>query len=138
MVAWSTASITVLGGVAVFVVSQFFLKWIIEPLQEYRELKGEISYALLYYANINADFALPDEVAETRKNLRGLASRLRKTHAKIPFYNLCSVFRIVPLREDLFTASTELVGWSNGLSQDSDIARRRRTIAERLDIEEVY
>lgn len=138
MVAWATAGITVFGGVVVFVVSQFVLKWMIEPLQEYKELKGEISYALLFYANVSDVVVPPDEISETRKHLRGLSSRLRKAHAKIPFYNLCSVFRLVPVREDLFTASTELVGWSNGLSRDNDIARRRRTIAACLGIEEVY
>lgn len=137
MVAWSTAAVTVLGGVAVFVLGQFVLKWLIEPLQEYRELKGEISHVLLFYANVN-DRASPDEISETRRHLRGLSGRLRKIHAKIPFYNLCSVFSLVPVREDLFKASTELVGWSNDLDQVNGKVRHRRTIAECLGIEEVY
>ncbi len=137
MVAWSTAMITVLGGVVVFVAGQFFLKWMIEPLQEYRELKGEIAYALLYHANVNEEYDPIARVPETRVHLRELASRLRKTHAKVPLYNLCSMLRLVPIRKNLFEASTELVGWSNGLSRDSDTNLRRRNIADRLGIDEV-
>lgn len=60
-----------LGGVAVFVAGQFILKWMIEPLQEeYKELKGEISYALLYYANILADYASPGGCEGTRTPAR--------------------------------------------------------------------
>lgn len=138
MEVWSTAMVTVLGGVTVFVVGQFFLKWMLDPLQEYRELKGEIAYALLYHANVSGEYDPASRVPETRQHLRGLAARLRKTHAKVPLYNLCSKLRLVPIRENLFEASTELVGWSNGLQRDNDIDKRRRTIANCLGIDKVY
>jgi hypothetical protein len=134
----TTAGLTAFLGFLVFVVGQFLLRTLIEPLQEYRELKGEVSYALLYYANIDEHLTPPDEFAEARKHLRALAARLRKTHTKIPFYNLCAACTLVPQRQNLFKASTEFVGWSNGLRRNDDVSSRRKIIAECLGIDEVY
>lgn len=138
MVPWSTAMITVLGGVTVFVIGQFLLKWMIDPLQEYRELKGEIAHALLYHAEVYEEYDPANRVPETKQHLRELAGRLRKTHAKVPLYDLCSKLKLVPVRENLFKASTELVGWSNNLGKDGEKNLRRRTIAQCLGIDEAY
>ncbi len=46
-----TSSLTILGGVTVFVVGQIAVKFIIEPLHEQSQLVGEITNSLIYYAN---------------------------------------------------------------------------------------
>lgn len=133
-----TAASTALFAAVVFVIGQFVLRWLIEPLQEYRELRGEVAHALLYYANVVEGFTSPEDIQGARKHLRGLASKLHKTHAKVPLYNACARWHLVPRRQDLFEASTQLTGWSNAFRPGDDTGERRRTIARCLGIEEVY
>jgi hypothetical protein len=47
-----TSGLTILGGVIVFVAGQIAVKFLIEPIQNYRELVGKIASALIYYANV--------------------------------------------------------------------------------------
>jgi len=46
-----TVFITIFAGFTVFVLGQIFLKWFIEPVQEFRKLQGEI---LFLFANDHA------------------------------------------------------------------------------------
>lgn len=48
MMAATTAALTALFGAFVFVAGQWVLKFIIEPIQEYEETVGEVSYALTW------------------------------------------------------------------------------------------
>lgn len=87
------AIVTAFLAVFVFVLTQSFLKLVLEPVQDQRRLIGEVAHALLFYANvlpaesievndnlgertvtIGAD---PEELEEVRKTLRELAGRLR-------------------------------------------------------------
>jgi len=135
------AALTILGGVAVFVLGQIFLKFVIEPLQQYKEVKGEVSYALHYYANAGGPpgFAKEEERKEASEHLRGLASKLRVCRHKIPWYRLFAILGIVPKVEALLTASEHLTGWSNEVyGEGRTISKRRRIIAECLGIEDVH
>src|SRR5688572_8306196 len=49
-----TSSLTILGGIIVFVAGQVVTKFIIEPLYEQSKLIGEIANSLTYYANAGA------------------------------------------------------------------------------------
>jgi hypothetical protein len=42
---------TVFGALVVFVLTQSFLKLVLEPIQEQKKLIGEVAHALLFYAN---------------------------------------------------------------------------------------
>src|SRR5215210_2006254 len=145
-----TAIFTALGAILVFAVTQTFLKLVLEPIQAQRELVGEVAHALLFYANVVAEFDVPEEIAggkgmkigmereeveETRKALRGLAGRLRASLWTIPFYDTLARMGWVRSKQDVIEASTHLVGWSNSLRRDDDWRdRRRKIIADRLDI----
>jgi hypothetical protein len=134
MLELTTAAYTALFGVIVFVVGQAVLKIVIEPIQEYREVLGKISYALLFYANVD-NRSSPDIVRETRNHLRNLAGQLHTSIQKIPCYNLLALLRVVRKRKDVMAASKELVGWSNSLSiKQAGERDRRAIIANNLDI----
>jgi hypothetical protein len=47
-----TSSLTVLGGIIVFVTGQIVVKFLIEPFHNYKKLVGEIADSLVYYANV--------------------------------------------------------------------------------------
>jgi hypothetical protein len=146
----ATTITTAFLAVMVFVLTQAFLKMVLEPIQAQRELIGEVAHALLFYANVIAEFEVPEsiaggrgmkigaereEVEETRKALRGLAGRLRASLWTVPFYDSLARFGWVPSRENVIEASTQLVGWSNSLRRDDDVRdKRREIIADRLGI----
>ena len=46
------AIVTALLAVLVFVLTQSFLKLVLEPVQEQLKLIGEVAHALLFYANL--------------------------------------------------------------------------------------
>lgn len=78
-----TSSLTVFGGIVVFVAGQVIVKFLIEPFQNYRKLVGEIASSLIY--NANASTSLHDvyltqlEEAERKDGARNemVAERLR-------------------------------------------------------------
>lgn len=47
-----TSSLTVLGGIIVFVTGQIVVKFLIEPFHIYKKLVGEIADSLVYFANV--------------------------------------------------------------------------------------
>lgn len=50
-----TSALTVLGGITILTIGQIIQKFIIEPIQEFAKLRGEISETLIFYANANAN-----------------------------------------------------------------------------------
>ena len=50
-----TSSLTVAGGIIVFVLGQIVVKFVIEPLQEQAKLIGEIANSLVFFANVGAN-----------------------------------------------------------------------------------
>ena len=131
---------TVLAGTLVFVLGQLFLKFFIEPLQQYKEAKGEVSHALHFYANVGGPPGITpeEERQEAQKHLRDLASKLRVCLHKIPWYPLFASVGLVPKKDALLKASDELTGWSNEVrGEGRTIGTRRRIIAECLGIDEV-
>ncbi len=47
-----TAVLTIIGGIIIFVVGQFVEKFFITPLEGFRRTLGEISFNMVYFANI--------------------------------------------------------------------------------------
>jgi hypothetical protein len=137
-----TAFVTAFLAVLVFVATQSFLKLVLEPIQEQKRLIGEVAHALLFYANSYYPFRLEsvdartiEELNETRKALRGLSGRLQASLWTVPFYGWLTWLGMVPKKEDVLEAATQLVGWSNSLYGDGkDHVRRRRIIADKLGI----
>ena len=140
----ATAIITALLAVLVFVFTQSFLKPALEPIQEQKKLMGEVAHALLFYANVFyvgrgelKNEHRREELEEARKVLQGLAGRLRTSLWTVPFYDTLARLGLVPKKEDVLEASTQLVGWSNSLYDrggDENLNKRLTIIADRLGI----
>ncbi len=139
-----TPILTALLAVLVFVLTQSFLKLVLEPIQEQRRLIGEVAHALVFYANVYhvTAFGTPDErrieeLEEARKALRNLAGQLRASLWTVPFYDALARVGWVPRKQDVLEAATQLIGWSTSLygsTGDGAREKRRTIIADRLGI----
>ena len=109
--------LTVLAGVATFVLGQAILKFVFQPMSEQRTVIGEVLDSVVFYANL---YANPGIVSRTKMDeahdaLRRSSSKLRaRTHA-IPWYRLWELLRLVPKRKNLTEVSKELITLSWGV-----------------------
>ncbi|SFS77212.1 hypothetical protein [Paenibacillus sp. BC26] len=129
-----TSSFTVVGGLIVFFLSQIMLKYLIEPLSDYRKLRAQVSHQLIYYAYFYANPTefndanrqnekLVTDLNEVSKSFRKLASELIGVINVIPFFSTLSFCRLIPKRADVMEASSHLIGLSNSIwkySPDND------------------
>ncbi len=103
---------TVLSGVTVYVAGQIFVKFVIDPIQEFRKLTGEIGHSLIYYANVYSNTSFCEE----------------------------ATLRLLPSRTDIIEAGSNLIGLANGVLDKNDTAcernnKRRKTLEHRLRLE---
>jgi len=127
-----TAAITVVLGFVVFVLGQIAQKFFIEPIQEQKRIIGEIASAVLYYGNVSS-MARPEIQLEAYASLRKLAGQLRATLWSIPCYRLFEFLRMVEKRENVLTASAQLVGWANSVhTKDGGAPLRTSAIVKAL------
>jgi hypothetical protein len=113
---------TIITGVIVYVLGQFTLKIIIEPIQE---LKKEIQQTLAdcsYYAGLATN--MPDineeKALEARKIFRQRSTYIRSKYKIIPFMDTFAVFGIIPVEKSLSEASSMLMGLSNTISSSGN------------------
>lgn len=146
LVTVGTPILTAIAGVGVFVLGQYVQRFILEPIQEQRRIKGEVAYNLTFLGNISnystmrrqadqmgvslVDVTTPDEAAKT---LRGLASRLRSSLETIPFYGTLERWKWVIPYEAGLKAIDGLTGWCNSV-HSSDTHPHMRRVAHALDI----
>lgn len=133
---------TVLSGVTVYVAGQIFVKFVIDPIQEFRKLTGEIGHSLIYYANVysNTRFCEEATLLEAHNLFRRQSCELfAKTHV-IPLYGVWATLRLLPSRTDIIEAGSNLIGLANGVLDKTDTAcernnKRRKTLEHRLRLE---
>lgn len=109
--------LTVLSGVITFVVGQLVVKLILDPVHDLKKTIGQISHALIERANViaNPDVSTKEEKNETALLLRKLSASLHAHLYLVPAYvTICRIFRL-PSKEKLLSASTNLIGLSNGV-----------------------
>jgi len=113
-----TIIVTVLSGVLVFAISEWLKEIWLTPLQEYKKIRGKVSYMLTvyacYYSNpvdiAETDNKLPDDYENAAKELRKSAAELRA------FIETLSWLKIgIPKKEVIYDATANLIGISNGL-----------------------
>ena len=129
---------TVISGVLVFVLSQYILKFIIEPLQEYKKIIAKIDNKLKFYANIisNPGILPRDVILECSDEIRSLSCELEQIYKQIPFAFLR---RLIKSQQLISDSASRLIRLSNSLYQgdalrnDEDI----RKIRENLNIPEL-
>jgi hypothetical protein len=152
----ATAIATALLAVVVFVLTQGFLKLVLEPLQEQRRMVGEVAAALTIYERAFTLKVPPgsgqgtqpilygssrEEAAEAANALRELGGRLQASLWAVPFYDQFALLRIVPTAGAVVVAADELHMWYSQLPNavNEHTAQRIRecrvTISRSLGIE---
>ncbi|WP_075498456.1 hypothetical protein [Moritella viscosa] len=100
-----TIIITVVSGVFVFVLGQFFLKLVLEPLVSFKESLGLLSaYCLKNRASITNANASLDEQDELRKIISTILAKKEAT----PFYSQIAWLLRLPDEENLLKACQKL------------------------------
>ena len=113
--------LTVLSGVGVFVIGQIFVKFVIEPIQEFYKLTGQIGHSLIYYANVysNTEVSPEPELKAAQETFRQHACDLHLRAHTIPLYGLWARIRLLPPRTNANAAGSNLIGLSNGVYDKS-------------------
>ena len=109
-----TAAITVVLGFVIFVLGQIAQRFFLEPIQEQKRVIGEITHAVVQYANVS-DKSPPEIRLEAHQELRDLAARLNATLRTIPLYRYFEARGWVEKKENVNAARSGLVGWSNSV-----------------------
>jgi hypothetical protein len=135
-----TTSLTVLGGILVFVVGQVFSKLALGPVSELRALIGEIADDLLFYSNVYCNPGTgPDEIAsECSRVLRQRASQLSARVHGVPFYDLCARLGLIPSLSSVVTARNGLIFLSNSVrnGEPRENDQRRTAVQNALGVPE--
>lgn len=108
---------TVVAGVLVLVLGQVITRFILDPLQDWRKLRGEISHALHFYANVLVapGFHTVEQGHEAVTVYRDLASQLwqRSYAIPAPVFWVLSRCRVLPNWDEIRKAASGLTGLSN-------------------------
>ncbi len=122
-----TSSLTIIGGVTVYAIGRIIEKFYIDPVHEQAKIIGKIADSLIFYANVyfNPGIGRLEELDETSKILRQLASQLMASTQSLRGYWLLQFFRIVPKHKNVISAHHNLIGLSNS------IHRNEPSLAER-------
>lgn len=109
------SSITVIMGVLVFVVERFVEKFCIEPIHSQKQIIGEISNDLIFYANkySNPLDKLNPDYNEASDNFRRLSSLLSSKTSIIPYYQIFESLHLVLPKNDIQNSVRLLIGLSN-------------------------
>jgi hypothetical protein len=121
-----TSALTILGGVAIFVVGQFVLKYFIEPAQELRRAIGEVRFNLAYHAQvIHTPIArTPERSDKAYEALIRSSCDLLARVSSVPFYGIVSFYTagVVPAKRRVIEAAIELRGLSTYVHETGDSA----------------
>ena len=97
--------LTILSAVIIFILSQFVLRLILEPIVELKKCMGSICYNLLYFrsklTNASSDNKISNEI-------KICSSKLIATYSSIPFYKKIHKIFSLPSDRNLFEASRNL------------------------------
>jgi len=119
-----TAAATLIGGCLLYFLTHVVSDLVIKPYIEFRKLLGEISFHLVYHANVltNPPSAAGEErFREATDTIRKLSASLRATSAALPGYKLLSIIRAVPTRKTIHEAGRLLIRISNSGGVDDKV-----------------
>jgi hypothetical protein len=146
-----TSVFTILGGIIVFIFSQIALKFILEPLAEYRKVKSQIAFNLIYYANIymnpvesnNENLeneSLRNKLNETSEIIRKLSCEFTGSLQIIPLYQFFSLMGLIPSKSNAQLVKSNLIGISNSLyypTGGDDLIRIDSNLKRRSEISRI-
>ena len=121
-----TVLTTVVSGVLVYVLGLLFNEYFLKPIQEYKELKAKISYALTFYANLymNPTPESNEECSKASLELRKLAAALNALVELRPRGNI-----FIPSQKCLAEAAKSLTGLSNNFCSPNPVETMQRNEA---------
>jgi uncharacterized membrane protein YgaE (UPF0421/DUF939 family) len=137
--------LTVVTGVLVFVLGQFIIKLILEPLTEYRKNLGLLSSHLLKELNVILHGDASEEITE---ELRRLSAMVLSSSYVVPLYSLFASILSLPSKEKLIEATRSLnviisdLTFQNNPKEFKDTKNQRyerlKTIEDNLKIKVTY
>ena len=138
-----TATLTLIGAGFLFLFSQFISEGIIKPYVEYRKVLAEITYTLIYHANVIASTpagAKRDEQVEISGKLRSLSAQLRSAITALPFQDLLRLLQLIPPQHRIYDAAGRLIRISIRLldveqKKHDEIYRDMNAVGELLQID---
>ena len=98
-------ALTVAAGVAVFILSQFFMKFILDPAVSLKEVLGELSHFFLFN---QAKITNANGTQELQDGAKMLSAQLLAKKEAIPSYKFFGKLLGLPDEESLVKAATEL------------------------------
>lgn len=108
---------TIISGTLIFILSQYILKFILDPIDNYRKVVTKVDNKLKFYSNVivNPPFSeqLSEDYLSAKKDLRILSSELEASYKAIPFKSLFSLIQLVGKREEISEAVKDLIWLSN-------------------------
>lgn len=119
-------STTIISAVAAFLLGQYALKLIIEPLLALRAHIGAVGCQLIYFSDSLTNSSTADGI---RQELRKSASRLVELlHGPIIYEPINRCF-CLPREKEVLAAASELIGLSNTLGKMTPDDPKERRIA---------
>lgn len=116
-----TIFLTILAGVATFVLGQIALKLLIDPVHEFKRVIANISHTLIQEAQTiwNPGLLGKEKEDEVSEKLKILSSRLNAQMYLIPKYEWMSKIFGLPSQKIVGDAAGHLIGLSNSLHKST-------------------
>lgn len=107
--------LTIVSGTTVYVLGQFTLKMIIEPLQDIKKEIQKVLSNCIYFAGIvtNMPHVKEEYIKEASSVIRKSSTELKSKYAILPFKGLFAMLRVLPNEHNMSEASSRLIGISN-------------------------
>ena len=131
--------LTIIAGVSVYVLGQFILRIIIEPIQELRKEIQLVISNCIYYEDIvlNMPNIEEDLIKEASITLRKRSSELESKASIVPLLDLFSKTNIVPNHKAISDISSALIGLSNVTVNNGDYRNNGENYKRLIRIEEL-
>jgi len=123
---------TVLSGTLVFIIGQTVQKFILEPIQQYKKIVGEIDNKLKFYANILTNKGFSQKMlVKVTNTIRDLSCNFESSYKQIPLTGFFSLLRIIESKKDVAKVAQGLIFLANeGGRDDSKIEKCDERINE--------
>ena len=123
-----TYLLAILTGVAITVLAQIGIRYILDPIQAYKLTRASISFDLDFHAAIwsNPGIAKQQLIEEAQIKFRAAAMQLRTQPRLILFYRVVARFAKFPDIKDVNNASRLLIGLSNSLHRGDGLSNGER------------
>ncbi len=128
------AFIIIITGVLVFIISQYILRFVLEPIQELKKTITQVSFSLIFWANIYRNITIyydkdgvlkelgqeaNERLSKMREDFRILSCNLQIQVNLIPHYEYLKNVFSLPDKQDITQASGSLMGLSHVTFIDS-------------------